>query len=83
MKNEKLEDGYSTSDINLASAMLCHPGVQLVGIGGEGKEKVFNIKGDPELLAKMKSNWFNGIPVTGDLKAFADKKRGILAVLPR
>ncbi len=83
MKNEKLPDGYMTSDINLAAAMWNNEGVEFKSVEGEGKEKVFRLKGDPDFLESIKNKWFTGIPVIGNQKSHADKRRHLLGVLPR
>jgi hypothetical protein len=82
MRNVKLENGYLTTNLDLAGAMLCVDGMSLDGIGGEGKEKEFRIKGDPKALEEIKEKWFTGRPVVDDLKRFAEKRRSLRALIP-
>ena len=82
MKNEKRPNGYATSDINIAAAMLTTEGVSFHSIEGDGQEKVFILAGDPEVLADYKHKWFHGVPF-GDLKKFAAERKALLTLLPR
>ncbi len=82
MKNTKLDTGFLTTNIDLAAAMLCQDGVEFAMLGGEGNEREFVLKGDPEVCEAVRKAWFSGTPA-GNMKHFAENRRTLLKLLPR
>lgn len=93
MRNEKRDNGFATSDINIAAVLLCQEGATYDGLEeydriDKGDEKMsqylFIVKGDPVKLEEIKTSWFQGrSSVVGDIKEFTKKRKFLLNSLPR
>jgi len=84
MKNEKVEKGFKTTDLNIAALLLSSEfATGEFGINGDGSEKTFFIGGDPDKLEDLKSKFFKGQPAIGDIRAFTEKRKSLLKLLPR
>ena len=84
MKNTKVEKGFETTDLNIAALLLSSDvATGEFGLDGEGREKTFFIKGDPDKLEEIKDKFFRGQKVIGDIKAFCEKRKSLLKLLPR
>ena len=65
MKIERLVDGYKLTDLYITAALLCEPGMTLVGVESavdirQKKFFMFIIKGDPEKIRLYVDAFFNG-----------------------
>ena len=88
MKNFKVDEGgergFKTTDLNIAALLLCSEGsTGEFSLNGDGSEKTFFIKGDPAKLEDIKNKFFRGKPVIGDIRAFTEKRKSLLKLLPR
>ena len=84
MKNEKVEKGFKTTDLNIAALLLSSEfATGEFGINGDGSEKTFFVGGDPDKLEDLKSKFFKGQPAIGDIRAFTEKRKSLLKLLPR
>ena len=67
MRIEKLEDGYRMTDLYIAAAVLCEPGMELVGVvpvdlpvNGQLKQRImFVIKGNTAKIKEIIDAFFN------------------------
>jgi len=88
MKNFKIDEenrkGFKTTDLNIAALLLSSEfATGEFGINGDGSEKTFFVGGDPDKLEEIKSKFFKGQPVIGDVRAFTEKRKSLLKLLPR
>jgi len=84
MKNERDPQGFLTTDLNIAALLLISDGATGdFSLDGDEKEKTFFIKGDPDKLEAVKNKFFRGQPVIGDVRAFTEKRKSLLKLLPR